>query len=220
MKSTVKKILSALNKLPGRHICEFDLSEEFGDDEILEMDSDGEPRFVTFLVAIRSAKDRARRLQRAVSIRRSPETWIVEVLNPNRKRSRNVARPEDEILYDPVWDGEADDRDHEARIEAAEAYEQQERLEDALGGYIEYSARLKEEQTLVQSQAAVCDSCGKSPATPVVRGFPGKELLEDAARGVVILGGCQVEGGQPKWLCRQCRHLVNVRTWRVGRSNP
>ncbi len=92
MKSTVKKILSAFNKLPDRHICGSDLSEEFGDDEILEMDSDGEPRFVTFSAAIRSARDKARRLQRAVSIRRSPETWIVQALNPNWTHPQNVAK--------------------------------------------------------------------------------------------------------------------------------
>ena len=49
-----------------------------------------------------------------------------------------------------------------------------------------------------------CDSCGATPALPVVYGYPGPELLEEAQRGAVILGGCLVAEGVPDWLCSRC----------------
>ncbi len=49
-----------------------------------------------------------------------------------------------------------------------------------------------------------CAICGKSPAIPVVYGFPSPDLMEQAARGEVLLGGCVIEGGEPGQLCADC----------------
>jgi len=46
--------------------------------------------------------------------------------------------------------------------------------------------------------------CGGSPATPVVYGYPTRELIESAERGEVILGGCIIEADQPRRLCPGC----------------
>ena len=49
-----------------------------------------------------------------------------------------------------------------------------------------------------------CDYCGKSPAVHIVRGMPSPEMIEQAERGEIVLGGCVVERGQPEWTCREC----------------
>lgn len=39
---------------------------------------------------------------------------------------------------------------------------------------------------------------------PIEYGYPGPELMEAADKGEVILGGCEVEKGNPNWQCADC----------------
>ena len=49
-----------------------------------------------------------------------------------------------------------------------------------------------------------CDICGEAPAIPVVYGLPSPDLMESAARGEVLLGGCEIGGDDPVRLCARC----------------
>jgi hypothetical protein len=50
----------------------------------------------------------------------------------------------------------------------------------------------------------VCLGCGARSKVGVVYGYPTPELLEQARRGEVILGGCNVGAPPPPWLCAEC----------------
>jgi transcription elongation factor Elf1 len=52
------------------------------------------------------------------------------------------------------------------------------------------------------SDRFVCPQCGSQDVVPIVYGLPGPELMEAAARGEVMLGGC-VLGLQNRG-CRAC----------------
>lgn len=39
---------------------------------------------------------------------------------------------------------------------------------------------------------------------PIVYGYPGDGLMEAAARGEVVLGGCVIMPHQPRWKCLSC----------------
>jgi hypothetical protein len=54
-----------------------------------------------------------------------------------------------------------------------------------------------------------CARCGKRASKPVVYGYPSPELMEQAKRGEVILGGCVI--GIP-WLCDQCKRDFSEET--------
>jgi hypothetical protein len=41
---------------------------------------------------------------------------------------------------------------------------------------------------------------------PIVYGFPGSELAEDAEEGLVVLGGCCVSEADPTRACLDCGH--------------
>lgn len=49
-----------------------------------------------------------------------------------------------------------------------------------------------------------CARCGKHEAKRVVYGYPSPELLEEATRGEVVLGGCDPGAALTKWLCDAC----------------
>jgi len=51
-----------------------------------------------------------------------------------------------------------------------------------------------------------CPSCKSEQVIPIVYGYPGKELFEDAEKGRVELGGCVVDSHNPDWKCRVCKH--------------
>jgi len=38
---------------------------------------------------------------------------------------------------------------------------------------------------------------------PIVYGYPGPELFEQAEKGLVKLGGCCVEPDNPEWYCKR-----------------
>ncbi len=49
-----------------------------------------------------------------------------------------------------------------------------------------------------------CSRCRRLGALPVLWGYPSPEALEQARRGEVILGGCEI--GEPMYrrLCEEC----------------
>jgi DNA-directed RNA polymerase subunit RPC12/RpoP len=59
----------------------------------------------------------------------------------------------------------------------------------------------------------VCPKCGSTEVVRIVYGLPGPELLEEAKRGQIALGGCCVTGNDPQWHCHECGHR-----WRAGRD--
>ena len=60
-----------------------------------------------------------------------------------------------------------------------------------------------------------CPRCGVSAGVPIEYGLPDRELLEQAERGEVEIGGCLVGDGAPDRLCRACRH-----SWVARRDEP
>ena len=46
---------------------------------------------------------------------------------------------------------------------------------------------------------------------PIVYGYPGDGLLEAAARGEVVLGGCVIMPHQPRWKCLSCKETSGGR---------
>ena len=50
-----------------------------------------------------------------------------------------------------------------------------------------------------------CPKCG-GKAVPICYGYPPVELMKEAEKGNVVLGGCIVGGNDPKWSCKKCRH--------------
>lgn len=51
-----------------------------------------------------------------------------------------------------------------------------------------------------------CPRCGSADTIPIAYGFPGPEMMEEAERGEIALGGCCIEEYQPEWHCRACRN--------------
>lgn len=51
-----------------------------------------------------------------------------------------------------------------------------------------------------------CPECGSVDVIPIVYGKPGTELMEQAERGEVALGGCILTGNDPAWHCPACEH--------------
>ncbi len=48
-----------------------------------------------------------------------------------------------------------------------------------------------------------CIQCGRR--VPFVLGYPSPELLEQAERGEVVLGGCLIPNSPPRdWVCPSC----------------
>ena len=50
-----------------------------------------------------------------------------------------------------------------------------------------------------------CAKCGRSVRKPVVYGYPGPEAMEQARRGEVVLGGCELGEPVDPWWCDDCR---------------
>lgn len=49
-----------------------------------------------------------------------------------------------------------------------------------------------------------CPLCGSARTTPIVYGLPGDEMLDEAQRGEIILGGCCIVEDQATHECRSC----------------
>ena len=49
-----------------------------------------------------------------------------------------------------------------------------------------------------------CPACRQSDQViPIIYGYPGKALMIKADLGIVKLGGCCYEKGQPQWHCKR-----------------
>lgn len=59
----------------------------------------------------------------------------------------------------------------------------------------------------------VCPKCGSKEVVRIVYGLPSPELMEEANRGKVALGGCCISGNDPQWHCNGCEH-----EWRHDRN--
>ena len=50
-----------------------------------------------------------------------------------------------------------------------------------------------------------CPDCGTNEnVVPIVYGKPGRELVEAAERGEVVIKGCVRPGEAPEWHCKSC----------------
>jgi hypothetical protein len=49
-----------------------------------------------------------------------------------------------------------------------------------------------------------CPSCNSEHVIPIVYGYPGADLAEQAEKGLVELGGCCVDDNNPNWKCKVC----------------
>jgi len=57
---------------------------------------------------------------------------------------------------------------------------------------------------MVRRRLGRCVRCG-SRMTPIVYGYPGAKMWEDAEAGKVVIGGCVVQQGwSPTKVCREC----------------
>lgn len=52
-----------------------------------------------------------------------------------------------------------------------------------------------------------CPECQADRIVEIVYGLPGPELGEAAGRGELILGGCMVGPGAPRWGCSACHWM-------------
>jgi ribosomal protein L37AE/L43A len=55
----------------------------------------------------------------------------------------------------------------------------------------------------------ICPNCSSTKVRRIVYGLPTGELLKEAKRGKILLGGCYRELNSPDWQCKDCSH-----TWR------
>lgn len=51
-----------------------------------------------------------------------------------------------------------------------------------------------------------CPECDSERVRPIVYGLPGEELLEEASRDRVLLGGCTIVEDSPSLACLNCGH--------------
>ncbi len=51
-----------------------------------------------------------------------------------------------------------------------------------------------------------CPSCDSKNVAPIAFGYPGPEMMEEAQRGKIVLGGCCVTDDDPEWHCKDCEH--------------
>lgn len=40
----------------------------------------------------------------------------------------------------------------------------------------------------------------------IAYGLPGPEMMDEAQRGEILLGGCIIDEGAPDWHCPACQH--------------
>lgn len=57
-----------------------------------------------------------------------------------------------------------------------------------------------------QETPTVCPACGARAVVRIIYGYPGPELVGEAERGEVVLGGCVIVHGSKVWACRACAH--------------
>ena len=57
---------------------------------------------------------------------------------------------------------------------------------------------------MTKRRAQPCGVCGGTRIVPIQYGLPGSQMMEQAERGDIELGGCLVYPGQPERRCRAC----------------
>jgi hypothetical protein len=52
----------------------------------------------------------------------------------------------------------------------------------------------------------ICPKCKSKNVIPIIYGLPGRDLIEQARKGEIELGGCVVRIGSPIRKCKKCGH--------------
>lgn len=52
----------------------------------------------------------------------------------------------------------------------------------------------------------ICPKCNSAEIIPILYGMPTYETFEEAEKGNIKLGGCEVFGGIPDKYCKACKH--------------
>lgn len=50
-----------------------------------------------------------------------------------------------------------------------------------------------------------CPECGSEKIVRIVYGFPAPEAAQAEERGELLIGGCMIGPGSPRWGCGACR---------------
>jgi hypothetical protein len=61
----------------------------------------------------------------------------------------------------------------------------------------------------------ICPKCGEKTGVKIAYGYPGEEMIEQAKRKEIALGGCVQEIGAPVRQCLSCAHQ-----WSIQRRSP
>ena len=51
-----------------------------------------------------------------------------------------------------------------------------------------------------------CPKCKNKTGIAILYGYPSPESQEKSRQGELKLGGCIINGGEPKYYCIQCHH--------------
>lgn len=54
-----------------------------------------------------------------------------------------------------------------------------------------------------------CTVC-RGKAVPICYGFPSGAMVKAAERGVIILGGCIIDAGNPSYWCESCDGYLGI----------
>lgn len=57
---------------------------------------------------------------------------------------------------------------------------------------------------MVRRRAKPCPKCGSPDVVAILYGYPTPEAMAEAVKGTIELGGCCVEGDDPRKLCKGC----------------
>ena len=57
-----------------------------------------------------------------------------------------------------------------------------------------------------------CPDCGSIDVLPILYGFPGEKMREDAFEGKILLGGCVITENHPDRHCNSCEYDWNKKT--------
>jgi hypothetical protein len=60
----------------------------------------------------------------------------------------------------------------------------------------------------VDRSGGKCPFCGSLEIVPVIYGYAPFDILLQAGRGEVALGGMCIEEGQPQWKCNSCGRML------------
>ena len=61
---------------------------------------------------------------------------------------------------------------------------------------------------VIAMSKCICPKCKSNNIIPIMYGYPTHEAFEEAEKGNIKLGGCEVfiGGGQPDRFCKDCEH--------------